>query len=123
MVSELGGNSDILPDSKLELGKTDPVSFDLEACKSFDSKCNCINPGEADMEVNISLPDYDRDRNLIIYKLLNYIGLPGSRKEICLIGNVEGGLQGKEGKKYGKINVELYYKPPRIQSEVLFFGW
>jgi len=123
MVSELGGKSDILPDSKLELGKTDPVSFDLEPCNSFDSKGNCISPGEADMEVNISLPDYDKERNLIIYKLLNYIGLPGSRKEICLIGNIEAALQGKEGKKYGRFNMELYYKPPRIQSEVLFFGW
>ncbi len=122
MIANMGDDDQIFPNTKLELGKTNPVSFDLEGCKLNDEG-HCVKPGQACVKVEIALPGYVGERDYIIYKLLNYIGFPGSRKQICLIGDVEAGVKGKEGEKYTKIKLELYYKPPKIQSEVLFFGW
>ncbi len=123
MLANLGGDDSILPDTKLDMGKTEPISFEIDGCAEFDSESRCKKPGQASVKIDIPLPAYAEEKNHIICKLLNYIGFPGSRKEISLSGNVEAGVVGKEGTNYGKINLELYYKSPKIQSEVLFFGW
>ncbi|OQX27167.1 MAG: hypothetical protein BWK80_06645 [Desulfobacteraceae bacterium IS3] len=123
MLANLGSDDSILPDTKLNLGKTEPISFEIEGCAEFDSKGRCKKPGQASVKIAIRLPAYAEEKNYIICKLFNYIGFPGSRKEISLRGSVEAGLLRKEGTNYGKVNLELYYKPPKIQSEVLFFGW
>lgn len=123
MLANLDDDDSILPDTKLNLGKTEPINFEIEGCAESDSEGRCQKPGQADVRIDIRLPDYAEEKNHIICKLLNYIGFPGSRKEISLSGSVEAGVAGKEGTNYGKVNLELYYKPPKIQSEVLFFGW
>ncbi len=123
MLANLGSDDSILPDTSLKLGKTEPFGFEIEGCADFEVEGRCRKPGQASVKIDIRLPAYAEEKDHIICKLLNYIGFPGSRKEISLTGSVEAGVVGKEGTNYGKVNLELYYKPPKIQSEVLFFGW
>jgi len=123
MLANSGGDDSILPDTSLKLGKTEPFGFEIEGCADFEVEGRCRKPGQASVKIDIRLPAYSEEKNYIICKLLNYIGFPGSRKEISLSGSVEAGVIGKEGTNYGKVNLELYYNPPKIQSEVLFFGW
>lgn len=123
MLANLGGNDSVLPDTKLDLGKTNPVSFEIRACGEFGENRECMRPAQTAVSVEIPLPSYSAEKDHIILKLLNYMGFPGSRKEIALLGNVEVGTKGEDGERRGKLKLELYYAPPKIQSEVLFFGW
>lgn len=123
MLANLGGDDRVLPDTKLELGKTKPLSFKIRPCADFGEDGECRHPGQTAVSVEIPLPSHSAERAHIICKLLNYMGFPGSRKEIALLGNVDVDIRGKTGGKRRKLRLELYYAPPKIQSEVLFFGW
>ncbi len=123
MISNLGGGSHIFPDSKLNLGKTNPINnFEIEGCIKFDEDGRCEKPGQRPVQTDIPLPRSLMEKEQIIYKLINYLGLPAANKAVSLLGDVRVEVK-EEGKWiYQKLKLELYYKP-KVQSESLFVGW
>ncbi len=121
-ISDLGGSDHILPDSKLELGETNPVNFEIKG-SMFDSQCKCEKPGETSVQAVIPLSGSQGERKRTICKLINYLGLPGANKEIALIGNARVGIKEKDEWAYQNLKFELLCYKPKVQSESLFVGW
>lgn len=123
MISNLGGDDHIFPDTRVNLGETNPIdNFEIEGCLGFDKKGKCEKPGRWPVQADIPLPRSLVKRKEVIYKLINYLGLPGANKTVFLIGDARVGVK-EEGKwAYQRLKLELYHKP-KIQSESLFVGW
>jgi len=99
--------------TRLVLGKTDAFKADLNACEQYDSEGDCVKPGETLCLIEIPYKSYQ-----VVGKLVNYLGFPGSKKEIKLQGKLEIFAIGKQ--KTNRFKYEVDFKiPSRIQSEVL----
>lgn len=113
----------ILPYTSLDLGTTEPIDFKIPGCLKTGAG-GCRKPGEASVRAVIPLPRLRNMRDHVIFKLINYLGLPGSRKKTALIGQVRAGIEKNDGWSFFPVDIrfELYYAP-KVQSEALFVGW
>lgn len=115
----------MLPTSRLELGETIPKGdFLIHGCVEFNERGGkCREPGQGLMQADIRLTGSLMQRKIVIYKLINYLGLPGANKDIALVGNADVGLSIKDKWDYSALKFEWLIYKPKVKSEHLFTGW
>ena len=122
IIKYLGGETEVQPTRVLHLGQAKmgtgnkELSYYVSELNYFEINAVSSKPGI----LEIMLPMGEPDRNLLINRLINYIGLPGSFESISMQGKVTLGFGGKRGWAYQDLSLlELHYEPS-LQEQVLF---
>ena len=114
------GCKKLKPNRRLYLGNA-KIGYGSDVKSNFAARLRYFEIApqtQTDTILEIPLKMHEVERQLLIYRLINYMGYPDSTKKILLEGKAKVGLGVEKGWAYQEIELELNFVP-KIQREVL----